>query len=155
MRSLTVNEPQVVVTAIEENISLNVCENIIDVSISESGPQGPRGTQVLSGETDPSIVIGLIGDQYINTSTGYLFGPKTESGWGDGLRFGFSMSDVSYVHYQPTASNAWSISYPLEFTPNIVVVDLDGKVIEGDYEYSGNTIVANFSSAVTGAAYLS
>ena len=155
MRSLTVNEPQVVVTAIEENISLNVCENIIDVSVSESGPQGPRGTQVLSGDTDPSIVIGLIGDQYINTSTGYIFGPKTESGWGTGFRLGLTLNDIAHAHYQTTASNVWNIVHTLEFTPNIVVVDLDGNVIEGDYEYNGNTIVANFSNAITGAAYLS
>lgn len=155
MRSLLVNEPEVTVTAIEENIQLNVCENVVDISIGESGPQGPRGTQVLSGDTDPSVVIGLIGDQYINTTTGYLFGPKTESGWGEGFKFGFEVSDVSYAHYQPIASSSWNINYPLEFTPNIIVVDLDGKVIEGDYEYSGNTIIANFSSAVTGAAYLS
>ena len=155
MRSLSIKEPEVIVTALEEVVQVNVNDNSICVSVSETGPQGPRGTQVLSGSIDPSIVIGLIGDQYINTTTGYLFGPKTESGWGDGFRFGISMSDVSYVHYQPIASNSWSISYPLEFTPSIVVVDLDGKVIEGDYEYNGNTIVANFSAAVTGAAYLS
>ena len=155
MRSLTVNEPEVIVTAIEEDIQINVCENIIDISIGESGPQGPRGTQVLSGDTDPSIVIGLVGDQYINTSTGYLFGPKTESGWGTGFRLGLTLNDIAHAHYQTTASSVWNIVHTLEFTPNIVVVDLDGNVIEGDYEYNGNTIVANFSNAITGAAYLS
>lgn len=155
MRSLLVNEPEVTVTAIEENIQLNVCEKVIDVSVSESGPQGPRGTQVLSGDTDPSIVIGLIGDQYINTSTGYIFGPKTESGWGTGFRIGVTISEVAYAHYQPIASSIWTIEHPLDFTPNIIVVDLDGNVIEGDYEYNGNTIIANFSNAITGAAYLS
>ena len=155
MRSLLVNEPEVTVSVIEENIELNVCEKVVAVSVSESGPQGPRGTQVLSGDTDPSIVIGLIGDQYINTSTGYIFGPKTESGWGTGSRLGLTLNDIAHAHYQTTASSVWSIVHTLEFTPNIVVVDLDGNVIEGDYEYNGNTIVANFSSAITGAAYLS
>jgi hypothetical protein len=157
MKSLSINEPQVTVTALEEIVQINVNDNSICVSTSETGPQGPRGTQVLSGTTDPSLIIGLIGDQYLNTSTGYIFGPKTESGWGSGvlLGSGLKISDVSYTHYQPVALSTWSITHTLDFTPNIIVVDLDGKVIEGDYQYSGDTITANFSNAITGAAYLS
>jgi hypothetical protein len=157
MKSLSINEPQVIVTALEEVVQIDINDNSINVSTSETGPQGPRGSQVLSGDTDPSIIIGLMGDQYINTTTGYLFGPKTESGWGSGvlLGSGLKISDIAYTHYQPVASSTWSITHTLEFTPNIIVVDLDGKVIEGDYEYSGDTITANFSNAITGAAYLS
>ena len=155
MRSLSIKEPEVIVTVLEETVQVNVNDNSICVSVSESGPQGPRGTQVLSGTVDPSIVIGLIGDQYINTSTGYIFGPKTESGWGTGFRLGLTLNDIAHAHYQTTASGVWNIVHTLEFTPDIVVVDLDGNVIEGDYEYNGNTIVANFSNAITGAAYLS
>ena len=157
MRSLSIKEPEVIVTVLEETVQVNVNDNSICVSVSESGPQGPRGTQVLSGTVDPSIVIGLIGDQYINITTGYIFGPKTELGWGTGILLGngLSISDVSHAHYQTVESNTWSIVHNLEFTPNIIVVDLDGKVIEGDYEYNGSTIVAKFSNAITGAAYLS
>jgi hypothetical protein len=139
------------------DVVVTVCEQDIIIISSEMGPQGPRGAYILSGAENPLITVGLIGDQYINTTTGTLFGPKTESGWGSGviLGSGLTISDIAYVHYQTSPSATWSITHTLEFTPNIIVVDLDGKVIEGDYQYSGNTINANFSSAITGAAYLS
>lgn len=155
--TISVDTSEVLVTAVEDVVNINICENIAEVVVGETGPQGPRGTQVLSGDSDPSPIIGLIGDQYINTTTGYLFGPKTESGWGSGvlLGSGLQISDVAYAHYQTSSSTVWVIEHDLQFTPNIIVVDLEGKVIEGDYEYSGNTVTAMFSQAITGAAYLS
>ena len=157
MKSLSINEPQVTVTALEEVVQINVNDNSICVSTSETGPQGPRGTQVLSGTTNPSPIIGLIGDQYLNTTTGMIFGPKTELGWGAGIVLGSGLviSDVSYTHYQTTPSSIWTITHELLFTPNIIVIDVDGKVFEGSYQYSGNTITATFSNSITGAAYLS
>lgn len=155
--SITADNSTVEVSVIEEVVSVNVCENIVEVTTGVTGPQGARGTQVLSGPSDPSPIIGLIGDQYINTTSGFLFGPKTESGWGSGvlLGTGLKIEDVSFVHYQTIADNEWEITHTLEFTPNIIVVDLNGNVIEGDYQYNGNTINATFSQAITGAAYLS
>ena len=146
---------EVIVTVADINVDVSVCEEDVVILSSEIGPQGPRGTQVLSGDIDPSPTIGLIGDQYINTTTGFLFGPKTESGWGSGVRFAIQLDDIAYVHYQTFASTAWEIEHPLEFIPNITVVDLSGNVIEGDYQYNGNTINATFSQAIAGAAYLS
>lgn len=148
---------EVIVTVADVNVDVSVCEQDVIVLSSEIGPQGPRGTQVLSGDTDPSPVIGILGDQYINTTTGYLFGPKTNEGWGSGTPLGsqFNPNDVAYAHYQTQESNVWIIQHELQFTPNIIVVDLNGSVIEGDYEYSGQTITATFSESITGAAYLS
>lgn len=138
-------------------VTVTICETDVVVLSSESGPQGPRGTQVLSGSTNPSPVIGLLGDQYINTTTGLLFGPKDENGWGSGvlLGTGLKISDVAYTHYQTSPSTTWNINNTLEFIPNITVVDLSGNVIEGDYQYNGNTVTATFSQAIAGAAYLS
>ena len=154
---VTADTTEVIVTAIENIISVNVCENNVEVTAGSSGPQGPRGTQVLSGNGNPSPSIGLIGDQYINTTTGFLFGPKTESGWGSGvlLGSGLHITDVAYTHYQTSSSTVWTIEHPLEFSPNIVVVDLSGSVVEGDYSYSGNTITVAFNQAISGLAYLS
>lgn len=148
---------RVIVTAIENIVSVVAPQTIAEIIIGDTGPQGPRGTQVLSGSEDPSLVIGLIGDQYINTTTGYLFGPKTESGWGEGVVIvrGVTTSDIAYVHYQTVSSAEWSITHNLDFTPNITVVDLAGNVIEGDYKYNGNTIVATFSEIIAGTAFLS
>jgi len=53
-----------------------------------SGPQGPKGEpgvngkSVLSGTTAPASATGVLGDFYLNTATGALYGPKTATGWG-------------------------------------------------------------------------
>lgn len=39
---------------------------------------------VLSGPSNPTSGDGVNGDFYINTTTYYIFGPKTDSGWGTG-----------------------------------------------------------------------
>lgn len=150
---------EVVVTVVDLNVDVNICEQDVVVLSSESGPQGPRGTQVLSGASDPSIVIGILGDQYINTFTGTLFGPKTQNGWGSGLVLGsIGLQDIAYTHYQTIASSEWSIpqsEHGLQFPPNVTVVDLSGDVIEGVCQYTANDIILTFSENLIGAAYLS
>jgi hypothetical protein len=158
--SIEVSPPEAEIVIQDSWAIINVEQETTSVSISESGPQGPRGNQVLTGTTDPSPVVGLIGDLYINTSTGYIFGPKTELGWGIGVAIGGETGGVpssafGHTHYQVTPSNIWTITHSLVFNPNIIVVELTGKVIEGDYEYNGNTVTATFSESITGAAYLS
>jgi hypothetical protein len=127
------------------------------IVLGNSGPQGPRGTQVLSGATDPSINIGLLGDQYINTSSGKLFGPKTGDGWGEGVYIGVNdPENLGQVHIQNSPSSVWNITHTLEFIPNLTVVNSEGKVVIGDYQYiDENTIIATFSKSITGLAYLS
>lgn len=49
------------------------------------GQKGERGSEILSGETDPEQDEGLDGDFYLNRESGALFGPKTDSGWGTGV----------------------------------------------------------------------
>jgi hypothetical protein len=158
--SVNVNEPDSKVSINETRAVINVEQETTNISVSSGGPQGPRGNQVLVGETDPSIVVGLVGDLYINVSTGFIFGPKDESGWGTGTAIGGETGNVpatafGHTHYQVTPSSTWTISHSLVFNPNAVAVDLTGKVIEGDCEYNGNTVIMTFSEAVTGAAYLS
>jgi hypothetical protein len=157
---VTADQSNIDVTANDERVSVNIQQHDISVVVGTTGPQGPRGTQVLTGMTDPSPVIGLIGDQYINVNTGFIFGPKTESGWGSGSLLGgggtgLTISDVSFTFYQVVPSAIWVITHNLGFTPSITVVDLNGKVIEGDYQYGTNNITATFSESITGAAYLS
>ena len=155
--TVTVDAPEVIVTVLDSYVNVNVCESITEVVVGETGPQGARGASLLSGSTDPLPAIGEIGDLYINVTTGFLFGPKTESGWGTGEVLGgfLGIEDVGYAHYQTSASNVWTIDHGLGFTPNITVVDLDGNVIDGDYKYQGNLVIATFSESITGAAFLS
>lgn len=155
--AIAVDTSEIIVTVLDNSINVNVCENITEVIVGVTGPQGPKGNSLLSGSVDPIFSIGEIGDLYLNVTTGLLFGPKNELGWGSGQVLGgiLNVDDVGYIHYQTSASNVWTINHDLGFTPNITVVDLDGNVIYGDYKYQGNTIVATFSESITGAAFLS
>jgi hypothetical protein len=148
---------KIVVTPIQNNVVLDICEEIVEIRLSETGPQGPRGSQILSGDTDPSALIGLIGDQYINTDTGKLFGPKTASGWGVGVYLGVNdPNDLGQTYYLTSPSTVWDISHTLAFNPNITIVDLDNNVVECSIEYiDSTTIRANFNDYFVGAAYLS
>lgn len=55
---------------------------------TKEGDVGPRGldglsgTKIHSGANVPNADLGLVGDFYLQTNTGQLFGPKTEAGWG-------------------------------------------------------------------------
>ena len=136
-------------------VSVERVEN--KVIVTAIGQQGPRGTQVLSGVGNPSPVIGLIGDQYINTDNGYLFGPKTADGWGVGVPLGNNdPNDLGQVYTQTSPSSVWNIAHTLAFVPNIVIVDTSNKAVEGDYEYvNPNHIIARFNQEIAGKAYLS
>lgn len=69
---------------------------------------------------------------------------------------GVSLAEVSYIHNQPSASTTWTINHNLGFYPNITVVDSSGNVVEGSYSYPNETtIIASFSGAFSGKAYLS
>lgn len=148
---------EVTVTVTDVRVDVAVCQQDVVILTGESGPQGPRGSQLLSGATDPSISIGLIGDQYINTDTGYLFGPKTTSGWGVGVPLGNNdPNDLGQVYTQTSPSTVWNIVHTLTFVPNIIIVDSENNVVEGSYEYvSDNEITATFNVPVSGKAYLS
>lgn len=50
----------------------------------EQGPAGPAGADgrtVLNGTINPTTGIGVDGDFYINTSSNYIFGPKSGGSW--------------------------------------------------------------------------
>jgi hypothetical protein len=147
---------KVVVT--DAQVDVVLCDPSVVVELGDSGPQGPpgpRGSQLLSGDMNPTSNVGLIGDQYLNTSSLVLFGPKTASGWGDGV----SLLDPELqgqVYEKASPSTVWNIIHTLEFVPNVIIVDPEGIVVEGDYEYiSNNEIIATFSEAISGKAYLS
>ena len=46
------------------------------------GPSGEGGSVMLAGTGEPSQNVGSSGDFYIDLSSGNLYGPKTDSGWG-------------------------------------------------------------------------
>lgn len=147
----------VTVSIVDSAVNVSVEEPDVTIVLGQTGPQGPRGSQVLSGNVDPSPSIGLIGDQYINTDTGKLFGPKTASGWGTGVYLGTNdPNDLGQAYTQSSPSTVWNIAHTLGFTPNIIIVDASGEVVEAALEYvSATQITATFSEAISGTAYLS
>ncbi len=148
-------ETQVLV--VENDIKVITEEVQTTITLGNSGPQGPRGSMVLSGAGNPSSVIGLIGDQYINTDNGYLFGPKSASGWGSGVPLGNNdPNDLGQVYTQASPSTVWDIAHTLAFIPNIIIVDTSGNVVEPAIEYiSATQIRATFSQPTAGKAYIS
>jgi len=51
----------------------------------DKGDPGQDGSQILSGASAPSSSVGNIGDYYWNASGFLLYGPKSASGWGNGV----------------------------------------------------------------------
>jgi hypothetical protein len=139
----------------ETNVDINLTEQIVNVDLGTSGPQGPRGTGLLNGIGAPSPSLGINGDFYLNTSNMNLYGPKTDSGWGTPTDL-VGSQELGYVHIQEVASATWSITHGLGFVPNITVVDTAGTVVEGSYNYpNSNTVVLTFIGAFSGRAYFS
>jgi len=139
----------------ETNVDINLTEQIVDVELGTSGPQGPRGTSLLNGVGAPSSSLGIEGDFYLNTSNMNLYGPKTGSSWGSPTDL-VGSQELGYVHIQEVASATWNITHGLGFVPNITVVDTAGTVVEGSYNYpNSNTVVLTFVGAFSGRAYLS
>ena len=86
--SLSVNETTVEVTVVDSKVAVNVIDNPVNIEIAGTGVQGARGTQLITGNVPPSASTGMEGDQYINTATGFLYGPKTGSSWGTPTQLG-------------------------------------------------------------------
>jgi hypothetical protein len=47
-----------------------------------NGVQGASGNTILSGDSVPSLTLGIIGDYYLELDSSNLYGPKTSLGWG-------------------------------------------------------------------------
>jgi hypothetical protein len=146
------------VVVVDSQVDVVLDDSSVVVELGDSGPQGPpgpRGSQLLSGDIDPTISVGLVGDQYLNTASLTLFGPKTASGWGVGVGL-LDPELQGQVYEKASPSTVWNIIHTLEFVPNVIIVDSEGIVVEGDYEYvSDNEIIATFSEPISGKAYLS
>ena len=141
---------------IEEIINnIVIDEETVNVTLGTSGPQGARGTGILNGTTAPDSNLGILGDFYLNTTNMNLYGPKTESGWGEPTDL-VGNQELGHEHIQEVAAAVWTIEHGLGFVPNITVVDSAGTVVEGSYDYpDSNTVVLTFIGAFSGRAYLS
>lgn len=143
-----------IVNVTETTVQVIVDDQVTTLLLGETGPQGPRGTQLLNGLGEPAVHTGVEGDFYIDTISYELYGPKTNGSWGIGISL--RQDELGYVHEQVSSSSTWTVNHNLTFVPNITVVDTFGTVVEGSYDYpNSTTVVLNFSSPFSGKAFLS
>jgi len=70
-----------------------------------AGPTGANGNTVLNGTGVPSVVLGALGDFYIDTASTAIYGPKTGGGWGGGTSLVGSVANLAGdVSGAPTSS---------------------------------------------------
>ncbi|SDP48977.1 hypothetical protein SAMN05428975_1437 [Mucilaginibacter sp. OK268] len=103
----------------------------------QTGPAGPRGNSVLNGAIDPIASTGQNGDFYYNTTTQYIFGPKSAGAWPAGIRLkgangntilhgtttpsnltdgvdgDFYINVSTYDMFGPKGGGAWPVPFPL------------------------------------------
>jgi hypothetical protein len=96
--------------------------------------------------TENNVIVDAVGVQGPQGSQGPQGpqGPQGDPGIG------------SYVHTQGTASSTWTINHNLGFFPNVEIVDSAGTSVIGSYQFTNvNTVIATFTGAFAGKAYLS
>lgn len=121
---------------------------------STQGPIGPRGPGTIVGIGLPTFSIGQDGDIYIDSNTGYYYGPKTAGEW-PGVPFFTAGATQRHVHTQAAASATWTITHVLGGKPSVTVVDSSGTVVFGEVRYDSNTVVTVlFTAPFSGYAYL-
>lgn len=104
-----------------------------------TGEQGIPGSAILSGQTVPISSVGKNGDFYINLQTMTIYGPKSNSGWGEpvsldknvGAEFYRIEADFSNYNYVNQDSSFGGTS-KIYFIPNA-----SGKFIEVYYLSTG------------------
>jgi len=63
---------------------------------------------------------------------------------------------VSFSFSQPTPAITWTVNHNLGFRPNLTVFDTGGNIVEGEVAHiNENRLTITFSTATSGAAYLS
>lgn len=137
-------------------ISVSAGTEVSEISVPTSvrGPIGPRGPGTITGSGLPTHLDGQDGDIYIDTDTGYYYGPKTDGEW-SGVPFFTAGSTQRHVHTQASASATWTITHLLGGRPSVSVVDSSGTLVFGEVRYDSNTVVTIlFTAPFSGYAYL-
>lgn len=138
-------------------IDVQVTENT--VVISDTGQPGPRGKSILNGTQTPTSQFpedAVEGDFYLKIPEYLLYGPRTYDGnWGTPVDL-FTLPESFYMHEQAVPSESWVIDHPLQFFPNVTVVDSGGTQVEGNVIYNNmNRVTIEFTAGFSGKAYLS
>lgn len=157
-------EPQIRVEVLEVGPNkVSVEETNYHVTIDEQeasrvfvalpGVQGPPGTSIVTGNTDPNDGLGKNGDLYLNLVTREMWGPKANGTWGEQPLF--MPATNRFVFSQAVPSDVWVINHDLGGKPSVTVVDSSSTTVYGEVNYvSDAQVVVSFSAPFAGEAYL-
>lgn len=131
------------VIEVTQNInSVSVTHINSNVTISDSGIQGPKGdtgTTGAKGDTGSTGATGAKGD----TGSQGPIGPAGPSG-------------TNYTFEQQSDSASWVVDHNLGYRPAVTVQDYGKITIEGELNYiDANRLNITFSESISGYAYLS
>lgn len=139
-------EPDVVVILIDPDLTIVDAETAVDVEVSLLGTPGPAGATGAKGDD---------GER----------GPKGDPGVGvtaiaplhyDEVEAVLSIDPQKFTFNQVAPSATWSITHNLGTKPAVTIVDSANQQVYGDITYDDdNSLQIHFSSAFSGAAYLS
>lgn len=132
-----------VVTSIDGDVLVVLDGDTAPVHATALVPEPAQSDRVMVLLQPPSgaFVIGYIGD--------------SRERWGEGGTGGGGDQLVSFTFQQPTPSAQWVINHPLAYFPAVTIVDSTGTQVEADVSYGAGQVVATFSAAFSGLAYLS
>ncbi|MVZ67516.1 hypothetical protein GQF61_16815 [Sphingobacterium sp. DK4209] len=82
-------------------------------SVGATGPAGIAGSRILSGSSNPVETSGVMGDYYLNRSSGDLFGPKTASGWGTAINLKGTANVIASTWVDYNWNNTNSITHKI------------------------------------------
>jgi hypothetical protein len=114
----------------------------------EDGQDGMDGSQIFAGEGAPENDLGKTGDYYLNKSNFDLYGPKSESGWGDPINLqGPAGEDgTANVMYSDWLNIEWN-GFDGTLTK---IMTIDEPLLTEDYFDNGGTILMYIRMPITG-----
>ena len=141
--------------------------SVTDVNITTGGLTSDGDLEVTEGNTTTLSDIVEIKDRFPVVNSGHTGAPVDNAGitvnregqdrWEHQKASGnwVPMGTATYEHDQGLPSAIWTITHNLEKFPSVSVVDTAGTHIMGEVTYiSFNQLTINFTSAVSGKAYL-
>ena len=141
---------------------LVITETVNDITISTSGPQGPRGKTILNGNGAPAENNGLEGDFYYDKNTTRFYGPKpSDATWTGATNYLLNAATLTYTfstNQVVSVGNYYAIAIPhnLGYNPNVTVKNSAGDILETGIDYNSiNQITLTMAQPFGGTAYLS
>lgn len=144
------------------NPTVVVTEQVNQVVISTSGPQGPRGKTILNGNGSPADNLGFEGDFYYDKNTTRFYGPKpNDASWAGATNYLLNTSTLTYpfsISQVIDMGSYWQVEivHNMGYNPNVTVQDSGGNILETGIDYNSiNKITLIMAQPFGGTAYLS